>query len=72
MLTMHGHVPGPEDDDILSTLQGPDEWADIAHAALEGAGLRAGDVALHVGRHFSMRDVLKWCQRMQVPLSTFF
>lgn len=49
-------------------MQGPDEWHSMAHAALNSAGLRAGDAALHVGRHFSMRDVLKWCRRMQVLL----
>ncbi len=55
---------------MLKDVQGPDEWDSMAHAALHSAGLRAGDAALHVGRHFSMRDVLKWCRRMQVPLSS--
>jgi midasin len=34
--------------------------------ATEAAGLCLGDTALHVGRHFSLRDVLKWCKRMKV------
>lgn len=33
---------------------------------MEAAGLREGDTALHVGRHFSLRDALKWARRMQV------
>ena len=38
-------------------------------AALEGVGLRAGDAALHIGRHFSLRDLFKWCRRLEVWLS---
>ena len=34
--------------------------------ALAAGGVRAGDVALHVGRHFSIRDLIVWCKRMQV------
>ncbi|KAK9809153.1 hypothetical protein WJX72_010301 [[Myrmecia] bisecta] len=34
-------------------------------ASMEAAGLRSGDTALHVGRHFSLRDLFKWCGRMQ-------
>ena len=33
---------------------------------MNAAGLREGDTALHVGRHFSLRDALKWARRMQV------
>lgn len=28
--------------------------------------MRQGDAALHIGRHFSLRDALKWARRMQV------
>lgn len=49
-------------------LQGPSEWDSLARGALEAAGLHAGDAALHVGRYFSMRDLLKWCRRMQVSI----
>ena len=37
-----------------------------ALAALEAAGLRSGQLALSLGRYFSLRDVVKWCRRMQV------
>ena len=39
-------------------------------AALAAGGVRAGDVALHVGRHFSIRDLIVWCKRMQVCCCT--
>ena len=41
---------------------------------MTAAGLRTGDTALHIGRHFSLRDAMKWAQRMQVsdpPLKTY-
>lgn len=41
-------------------------WHGLAEAALAAAGLRRGDLALHLGRHFSLRDVFKWCARMMV------
>ena len=28
--------------------------------------MRAGGASLHVARHFSLRDVVKWARRMQV------
>ena len=37
-----------------------------AHAALEAAGLRSGELTLSLGRHFSLRDLIKWARRMQV------
>ncbi|KAG2499138.1 hypothetical protein HYH03_002721 [Edaphochlamys debaryana] len=40
-------------------------WHALAEAALEAAGLRRGELALHLGRHFSLRDVFKWCGRMR-------
>lgn len=56
-----------------STLPPPPSNADgggwaaaAAAAALQAAGIRAGDLALHLGRHFSLRDLFKWCRRMQV------
>ncbi|KXZ56433.1 hypothetical protein GPECTOR_1g386 [Gonium pectorale] len=39
-------------------------WHALAEEALEAAGVRRGDLALHLGRHFSLRDVFKWCDRM--------
>lgn len=38
----------------------------LVRGAMEAGGLRAGDAALHVGRHFSLRDLIKWSHRMQV------
>lgn len=46
--------------------EGSAPWQVQAAAALVSAGLRAGDMALHLGRHFSVRDLFKWCKRMQV------
>ncbi|EFJ44763.1 hypothetical protein VOLCADRAFT_121252, partial [Volvox carteri f. nagariensis] len=39
-------------------------WHALAEAALEAAGLKRGALTLHLGRHFSLRDVFKWCRRM--------
>lgn len=41
-------------------------WELIVKAAMTSAALRTGDTALHVGRHFSLRDAMKWARRMQV------
>ena len=35
-------------------------------AALTAGGVKAGDVSLHVGRHYSIRDLITWCNRLQV------
>ena len=40
------------------------EWR--VQAALTAGGVKAGDVSLHVGRHYSIRDLITWCNRMQV------
>ena len=40
------------------------EWR--VSAALTAGGVKAGDVSLHVGRHYSIRDLITWCNRMQV------
>ena len=40
------------------------EWR--VQAALTAGGVKAGDVSLHVGRHYSIRDLITWCKRMQV------
>ncbi len=37
----------------------------LARAALAAAGVRPGELALALPRHFSLRDSLKWCTRMQ-------
>ena len=36
---------------------------------MEAVQLQAGDASLHVARHFSLRDVVKWARRMQVGQS---
>ena len=36
----------------------------MAQAALNSVGLRPGERGLMPGRHFSLRDMLKWCRRM--------
>lgn len=40
-------------------------WDADVHAALSAAGLRAGELGFSVGRHFSLRDLAKWCRRME-------
>ena len=40
-------------------------WEGTAEAAARAGGVRTGDPGLHVGRHFSLRDLIKWCRRMQ-------
>lgn len=37
----------------------------LARAALAAAGVRPGELALALPRHFSLRDSLKWCTRMR-------
>ena len=49
---------------VQCVLQAP--WEMSVRAAMDAAGLHEGDTALHVGRHFSLRDALKWARRMQV------
>jgi midasin len=40
-------------------------WAQqAAAAALQGAGVRPGELALSLGRQLSTRDLIKWCGRM--------
>ena len=40
------------------------EWT--VSTALTAGGVKPGDVNLHVGRHYSIRDLMTWCKRMQV------
>lgn len=40
------------------------EWR--VSAALTAGGVKPGDVSLHVGRHYFIRDLITWCNRMQV------
>lgn len=41
-------------------------WQARAVQALASAGLQTGSLALQLTRHFSVRDLFKWCDRMQV------
>ena len=41
-------------------------WHAQAARALAAAGVRPGSLALQLSRHFSVRDLFKWCERMQV------
>ena len=41
-------------------------WHAQASRALSAAGVRPGSLALQLSRHFSVRDLFKWCSRMQV------
>ena len=50
----------------MISLQAP--WDTSVSAAMMAAGLRTGDTALHIGRHFSLRDAMKWAGRMQVMI----
>ena len=47
-------------------------WDTSVRAAMAAAGLHTGDIALHVGRHFSLRDAMKWAQRMLVTPFLFW
>ena len=40
-------------------------WEGAVAAAAHAGGVRAGEPGLHVGRHFSLRDLVKWCRRLQ-------
>jgi len=40
-------------------------WEAAVAAAARAGGVRAGEPGLHVGRHFSLRDLVKWCRRLQ-------
>lgn len=39
---------------------------DAVHEVLGGAGLGPGELALHLQRRLALRDLLKWCARMEV------
>ncbi|KAL0049173.1 hypothetical protein WJX82_008148 [Trebouxia sp. C0006] len=43
--------------------EGGVEW--VVSSALAAGGVKHGDVGLHVGRHYSIRDLITWCNRMQ-------
>lgn len=49
---------------ILSWRRAGHGDAQLAALVAAAAGQMAG---LRLGRHFSVRDVIKWCRRMQVP-----
>ena len=44
------------------------DWSSAVEGALATAGLRSGDLALHFGHHFSLRDLFKLCRRLQARL----
>lgn len=44
----------------------PQGWNLTVDDAMATAGLRAGDLATSFGHHFSLRDLLKLCARLQV------
>lgn len=78
VIAFHGGLPCPlpSERTCCSTLdvvmlrccgidrEGHMEWR--VSAALTAGGVKAGDVNLHVGRHYSIRDLITWCNRMQV------
>ena len=41
------------------------DWEAAVFAAARAGGVRTGDAGMHIGRHFSLRDLVKWCRRMQ-------
>lgn len=38
----------------------------IVRECLERRSISGHDIKLHVGRHYSLRDLVKWCDRMKV------
>ena len=55
--------------EMLECREGNVEWR--VSRALAAGGVKGGDVGLHVGRHYSIRDLITWCKRMQVSHLTF-
>ena len=51
---------------LLGSAVGDLQMQSAVHVALEAAGLRGGELSLSLGRHFSLRDLIKWARRMQV------
>ena len=49
--------------------EGADEADSAVASALATAELGVGGLGLGVGRHFSVRDLVKWCRRMQAVRS---
>ena len=43
----------------------PPNMAASVQRAIAASGLRPGDLALHFGRHFSLRDLFKWGRRLE-------
>ena len=39
---------------------------DKVRSVMQAGGLSIHDMAFHAGRHFSLRDLVKWCKRMKV------
>ncbi len=54
----------------LCSATGDPQRQSAVHAALEAAGIRGGELAQSLGRHFSLRDLIKWARRMQVQART--
>ena len=49
----------------LGDTEGFSQWWPAVASGLAAAGLRPGDLALHLSRHLSLRDAVKWCRRME-------
>ena len=60
-----GHVVVPSPGSGASGGQAA-WWHAKASQALAAAGIRPGSLALQLSRHFSVRDLFKWSDRMQV------
>lgn len=52
-----GQLPWP-------VVKGENTVLDHLAALLEAAGIRRSELGLHVGRHLSLRDLVKWSRRM--------
>ncbi len=70
-----GHLQQQQQQQQQQRAWGADEaaadaWGRAAEAALQAAGLKRGELALQLARHFSLRDLFKWCNRMQVGVNS--
>lgn len=55
---------------VVESGEDLDGWHKLAASSLALAKVRPGSLALQLPRHFSVRDLFKWCSRMQHLHST--
>ncbi|GAB4814206.1 hypothetical protein N2152v2_001252 [Parachlorella kessleri] len=66
----HSSRPRPQQHEDTDGGDDSDAAEEAVAAALEAGGVRPGELGFAVGRHFSLRDLGKWCSRIHTVHST--